>query len=105
MIGEQKDVYVVNIYKMIVYKHFQYDIEGCVGCTFNNKQLIICGKKFTISIVTTDQKGKVYVWRDDSEASPLKSSNSGNMFELAAHSDDYESFSYVLNCVIGENED
>lgn len=37
VIGEQKDVYVVNVYKMIVYKHFQYDIEGCVGCIFKNK--------------------------------------------------------------------
>lgn len=44
IIGEQKDVYVVNIYKMIVYKHFQYDIEGCVGCDFINKNLVICGK-------------------------------------------------------------
>lgn len=44
VIGAAKDVYVVNIYKMIVYKHFQYDIDGCVGVTFKDKHLAICGR-------------------------------------------------------------
>jgi hypothetical protein len=43
VIGAQKDVYIVNIYKMMVYKHFQYDIDGCVDCKFKDKSLIICG--------------------------------------------------------------
>ncbi|CDW82512.1 wd g-beta repeat-containing protein [Stylonychia lemnae] len=42
IIGEEKDVYVVNIYKMMVYKHFQYDIEGCLSCIFQDKNLVIC---------------------------------------------------------------
>lgn len=33
---------------MIVYKHFQYDIEGCVGCTFKDRNLVICGKLINI---------------------------------------------------------
>lgn len=52
-----------------------------------------------------DEKGKVFVWRDESEASPLKSSKNSNMFELSSHQDDYESFSYILDCVVGEKED
>eukprot|EP00347_Sterkiella_histriomuscorum_P013779 403363397 len=94
VIGASKDVYVVNVYKMIVYKHFQYEIDGCVGCSFRDKQLVIC-----------DQRGKIYVWKDDSEASPIKNLNSTNMFDLTNHQDDYESFSYNLEQAIGEDDD
>ena len=44
LIGKNKDVYVMNVYKMMVLKHFQYDIEGCASCVFRDKHLIICGK-------------------------------------------------------------
>ena len=44
VIGQEKDIYIVNVYKMMVLKHLQYDIEGCVGCVFKDKQLVLCGK-------------------------------------------------------------
>lgn len=40
-------------------------------------------------------KGKIYVWKDESDPSPIKNVNSTNMFELSSHQDDYESFAYV----------
>ena len=48
IIGEQKDVYIVNVYKMMVYKHFQYDIDGCSKIQFKDRNLIICGKSFLL---------------------------------------------------------
>lgn len=31
VMGESKDIYIVNVYKMIAFKHLQYDLDG--GCT------------------------------------------------------------------------
>lgn len=44
LVGKDKDVYVVNVYKMMLLKHFQYEIEGCAGCIVRERNLIICGK-------------------------------------------------------------
>lgn len=46
---------------MMVYKHFSNELDGCFDCVFKDKQLVIC-----------DNKGKIYVWRDESESSPIK---------------------------------
>lgn len=43
LIGKDKDVYIINVYKMMVLKHFQYDIDGCTGVVFQDRHLIICG--------------------------------------------------------------
>ena len=44
VIGYNRDMYIVNVYKMMVYKHFQYDLDGCIDCILKDKNLIICGK-------------------------------------------------------------
>mgnify|MGYP001806411893 CR=1 FL=1 len=44
LLGKDKDVYVVNIAKMIVLKQLIFENDGCVGCVFRDKNLVICGK-------------------------------------------------------------
>jgi hypothetical protein len=99
LIGKDKDVYVINVYKMMVLKHFQYDIEGCVGCTFKDKSLIICGKYSYLEIITLlDEKGRINVLKDESETPQLNKTshiNGQSIFELSSNQEPYEMFSYV----------
>lgn len=44
VIGDKKDIYIINVYKMMTFKHFQIDIDGCHSIIFKDKNLIICGK-------------------------------------------------------------
>ena len=48
-----------------------------------------------ITVEYIDAKGKIYIWSDESAPSPLKSSNSHNLYELSGQKEDYEIFSYV----------
>lgn len=82
VIGEQKDVYIVNVYKMIVYKHFQYEIDGYISSVFKDKNFVICGNFNSFNQIDIDKKGKVFIWRDDSEPSPIKNHNSSIMLEI-----------------------
>lgn len=59
-----------------------------------DKQMAIC-----------DNRGKVYVWRDESEPSPIKNINTSSMLELSHSQDDYETFTYTLDCAIGEEDE
>jgi hypothetical protein len=52
-----------------------------------------------------DQKGKVYIWKDESDPTPIKNYNNSSLFELSNSQDDYETFNYNLDVAIGEDED
>jgi hypothetical protein len=83
VMGHEKDMYIVNVHKMMIYKHFQYDIEGCCKCTFKNKAFIISGKSSLISInLNIDKKGKIHVWKDESEPSPVKNATNSILVEI-----------------------
>jgi hypothetical protein len=50
VIGKDKDVYVVNVFKMIVLKQLIFENDGCIGCVIRDKNLVICGMLTDINL-------------------------------------------------------
>ena len=91
--GQEKDVYIVNVYKMMVLKHFictELDSASALGCVFKDKHLVIF-----------DQYGKVQIWNDESEPSPVKNPQNSIMLEMT-NQDEYEQFQYQLAETLGQ---
>ena len=64
---------------------------------------MVSNNRFYLLIL--DTKGKVFIFRDDSEPSPIKNPNNLLMIELTNSQDEFETFAYNYDCAVGERDD